>query len=451
MAAVDLVIPPELAYERDGQPTEDRRQRDPRSSRSTSCRCASRPAPRPGAPTTTAVHRRRRHRDHRRDSTARRPPSRPTSRPRPRRADEPGGRSPRVESGSPPVCDLTSFAAVDLLEYQGKQFFATFGIPVSEGRAVDTVDEAVAAAEALGYPVVVKAQVHVGGRGKAGGVKLASDVDEVREHAGNILGLDIKGHVVRSLWIEKASRHRRGVLRQLHARPLGQEAPRHALGPGRRRDRGRSPRATPTRSPRSGSTRSTGLTEAACRELGRGRGARPRGHRGRGRHPAQALRGLRRRRRRPLRDQPAHPHHRGPGARARRQGHPRRQLRVPPPRVRASTTRPRSATSARRRRTRRASSTSGLDGSVGIIANGAGLAMSTRRHRQPGRRRAGQLPRHRRRRQRRRDGRCARGHQQRPEGASRSSSTSSAASPRAKRSPTASSTALGRSTSTPRS
>jgi succinyl-CoA synthetase beta subunit len=94
---------------------------------------------------------------------------------------------------------------VDLLEYQGKQFFAQYGIPVSPGEAVTTVDDAVAAAERIGYPVVVKAQVHVGGRGKAGGVKLAANVDEVREHAGNILGLDIKGHIVRTIWIEYAS------------------------------------------------------------------------------------------------------------------------------------------------------------------------------------------------------------------------------------------------------
>ena len=94
---------------------------------------------------------------------------------------------------------------MDLLEYQGKQFFASYGIPVSPGEAVTTVDDAVAAAERIGYPVVVKAQVHVGGRGKAGGVKLAENVDEAREHAGNILGLDIKGHVVKTLWIEKAS------------------------------------------------------------------------------------------------------------------------------------------------------------------------------------------------------------------------------------------------------
>jgi succinyl-CoA synthetase beta subunit len=94
---------------------------------------------------------------------------------------------------------------VDLLEYQGKQFFATFGIPVSDGRAVHSVDGAVAAAEAVGYPVVVKAQVHVGGRGKAGGVKLATNADETREHATNILGLDIKGHIVATVWIEHAS------------------------------------------------------------------------------------------------------------------------------------------------------------------------------------------------------------------------------------------------------
>jgi len=94
---------------------------------------------------------------------------------------------------------------MDLLEYQGKQFFARYGIPVSDGEAVTTVDDAVAAADRLGYPVVVKAQVHTGGRGKAGGVKLATNTDEAREHATNILGLDIKGHIVRTVWIEKAS------------------------------------------------------------------------------------------------------------------------------------------------------------------------------------------------------------------------------------------------------
>jgi succinyl-CoA synthetase beta subunit len=94
---------------------------------------------------------------------------------------------------------------VDLFEYQGKQYFARYGIPVSVGGVADTVDEAVAQAEKAGYPVVVKAQVQVGGRGKAGGIKLANNADELRTHAGNILGMDIKGHVVRRLWIEHAS------------------------------------------------------------------------------------------------------------------------------------------------------------------------------------------------------------------------------------------------------
>src|ERR1700677_5092129 len=94
---------------------------------------------------------------------------------------------------------------MDLFEYQGKQYFARYGIPASPGGVADTVDEALAIAERVGYPVVVKAQVKVGGRGKAGGVKLANNADEVREHASNILGLDIKGHVVKRLWIERSS------------------------------------------------------------------------------------------------------------------------------------------------------------------------------------------------------------------------------------------------------
>ncbi|HAN06996.1 MAG TPA: ADP-forming succinate--CoA ligase subunit beta [Acidimicrobiaceae bacterium] len=94
---------------------------------------------------------------------------------------------------------------MDLFEYQGKQFFAKYGMPVSPGAVAFTVDEAVKAAEDLGTPVMVKAQVHTGGRGKAGGVKFAASVDDARTHAENILGLDINGHIVQRLWIEKAS------------------------------------------------------------------------------------------------------------------------------------------------------------------------------------------------------------------------------------------------------
>jgi len=94
---------------------------------------------------------------------------------------------------------------VDLFEYQGKQYFARWGIPTSPGGVADTVDEAVTQAEAAGYPVVVKAQVKVGGRGKAGGIKLAADAGAVAKYADDILGMDIKGHIVRRLWVEHAS------------------------------------------------------------------------------------------------------------------------------------------------------------------------------------------------------------------------------------------------------
>src|SRR5437588_2293970 len=94
---------------------------------------------------------------------------------------------------------------MDLLEYQGKQLFRAHGVPVPEGRPAASVEEAVEAAEALGYPVVVKAQVLIGGRGKAGGIKVAKDREEVEEHAGAILGMDIRGFTVHELYVERAS------------------------------------------------------------------------------------------------------------------------------------------------------------------------------------------------------------------------------------------------------
>jgi succinyl-CoA synthetase beta subunit len=94
---------------------------------------------------------------------------------------------------------------LDLYEYQGKQLFARHGIPVSAGREATTPAEARAAAEELGGEVVVKAQVLTGGRGKAGGIKLAAGPDEAEARAREILGLDIRGHVVRRLWVEQAS------------------------------------------------------------------------------------------------------------------------------------------------------------------------------------------------------------------------------------------------------
>ena len=94
---------------------------------------------------------------------------------------------------------------MDLYEYQGKQLFARFGIPVSEGRLATTKEEARAAAEELGSRVVVKAQVLTGGRGKAGGIKLAASPDEAEARAAEILGMNIRGHTVRRVWVEQAS------------------------------------------------------------------------------------------------------------------------------------------------------------------------------------------------------------------------------------------------------
>jgi succinyl-CoA synthetase beta subunit len=100
---------------------------------------------------------------------------------------------------------------VDLLEYQGKQLFAQHGVPVPEGRAAASVDDAVAVAEQVGYPCVIKAQVQIGGRGKAGGIKIAEGRDEAREHAEAILGMKIRGprgegpFTVHEVWVERAS------------------------------------------------------------------------------------------------------------------------------------------------------------------------------------------------------------------------------------------------------
>src|SRR3954452_15081639 len=94
---------------------------------------------------------------------------------------------------------------MDLLEYHGKQLFARHGIPVPDGRPARTVDEAVAAAKEIGFPCAIKAQVKIGGRGKAGGIKIANDEDQAREHSAAILGMDIKGFTVHEIWVETAA------------------------------------------------------------------------------------------------------------------------------------------------------------------------------------------------------------------------------------------------------
>jgi succinyl-CoA synthetase beta subunit len=94
---------------------------------------------------------------------------------------------------------------MDLLEYQGKQLFARHGVPVPDGKPATSLDEALSAADEIGYPCVVKAQVLIGGRGKAGGIKVVKDRDEARDAAEAILGMDIRGHTVHEVWIEAAS------------------------------------------------------------------------------------------------------------------------------------------------------------------------------------------------------------------------------------------------------
>ena len=222
---------------------------------------------------------------------------------------------------------------MDLYEYQGKQFFARFGIPVSAGDVARTVDEAVAVAEKVGYPVVVKAQVQVGGRGKAGGIKLASSADEVRTHASNILGMDIKGHRVDLVWIEVAS----DISEEYYASfTLDRSAKKHlgmlsAQG-------GVEIEAVAAENPDAIAKvwidPVEGLSESAARQWVAAAGLNPAATEGTVDILQKLYTRVRRRRRRPGGDQPADPHAGRAGARARRQGHPRRQLHLPPPRLR---------------------------------------------------------------------------------------------------------------------
>src|ERR1700727_32918 len=94
---------------------------------------------------------------------------------------------------------------MDLLEYQGKQLFARHGVPVPAGKPALTVEDAAAAADEIGYPCAIKAQVQIGGRGKLGGIKIATNRQEAEDHSRAILGMDIRGLTVHELWIEGAS------------------------------------------------------------------------------------------------------------------------------------------------------------------------------------------------------------------------------------------------------
>ncbi len=137
---------------------------------------------------------------------------------------------------------------MDLFEYQGKQYFARYDIPVSPGGVANTVDEAVAQADSAGYPVVVKAQVQVGGRGKAGGIKLANDAAEVRTARGEHPRHGHQGPRRQAASGSSTPATSPRSTTPVHARPGRQEAPADALGRGWRRDRVGRGRRTPTRS-----------------------------------------------------------------------------------------------------------------------------------------------------------------------------------------------------------
>ena len=259
--------------------------------------------------------------------------------------------------------------------------------------------------------------------------------------------MDIKGHTVERGLDREGLRHRRGVLRQLHPRPLGQEAPRACSRPRAASRSRRWPRPNPDAIAKIWIDPVDGLTEDGGPRAG---SRRPKLDPAATEGAVDILRKLYTAYTEgdadlveinPLILTPD-----GRGPRPRRQGHPRRQRRVPP-RVREY-----EATQERDEREQAAHEKGlqyvGLDGYGRHHRQRRRAGHVHRRRRQPGRRQPGQLPRHRRRRQRRRHGRRARGHQQRPRGAGRSSSTSSAASPRATRWPTASSRPWTGSTST---
>ena len=246
---------------------------------------------------------------------------------------------------------------MDLFEYQGKQYFARFGIPVSPGGVADTVDEAVAEADKAGYPVVVKAQVQVGGRGKAGGIKLAATADEVREHAGNILGMDIKGHVVKRVWVEHAS----DIAAEYYASfTLDRSAKKYLSMVSARGgvDIEQVADEEPDAIVKTWIDPVDGLSLEQARQIVVDAKLDPAAIDGAAEILTKLYRCYVEGDCDLARDQPADPHARRPRACARCEGEPRRQRGVPPSGVGASTPRPRSSTSASSSPRRRACSTS---------------------------------------------------------------------------------------------
>ena len=222
---------------------------------------------------------------------------------------------------------------VDLLEYQGKRLFAKHGVPVPEGRAAATVEEAVDAAQALGFPCVIKAQVLIGGRGKAGGIKVAKDRDEAEEHARAILGMDIKGFTVHELYVEAASDideeyYAAFVFDRSAKKPMAMFSKMGGMDVEEVAETDPEAMRMVHVDP---ADRIPGLPRPPPGLRGRHRGRRdPPGRRA----ALQALRRLRGRGRDAGGGQPAADHEEPRGGGARREGHDRRQRPVPPSRLR---------------------------------------------------------------------------------------------------------------------
>ena len=266
---------------------------------------------------------------------------------------------------------------MDLLEYQGKQLFARHGVPVPQGTPATTVEQAVAAADEIGYPCVVKAQVLIGGRGKAGGIKVAKDRKEAEEHARAILGMDIRGFTVHEVWVEEASdiaaeyyasivfdrsakqplvmlstqggmdieevaERDPDAIAKLHVDPLLGFQDFHAPPARLRRRRRRRRRSAASARCSTKLYDAFVAEEAMLVEV----------------NPMIVTR-------RPL------------GRGARREGHARRQRALPPPRATPSCATSRGEDPQERMARERGLTYVKLDGNIGILGNGAGLVMST--------------------------------------------------------------------------
>ena len=217
---------------------------------------------------------------------------------------------------------------MDLLEYQGKQLFARRGVPVPRGAPATTVEQAVTAADELGYPCVVKAQVLIGGRGKAGGIKLADDRREAEAHARAILGMDIRGFTVHEVWVEEAS----DIAAEYYASIVFDRSAKRPLvmlstqgGMDIEEVAARDPKAIA----RLHVDPLLGFQDFHARRLVLRGGRRRRRHPPHRRPARPALRRLRRRGGDARRGQPDDRHRRPPRDGARREGHARRQRAVP--------------------------------------------------------------------------------------------------------------------------